>query len=82
MMPSNASTMSARNSTASGFSILAISGTPVRPESFMIFRASWASSGLRTKDIAIMSAPVASAQRRSDSSFSVSAGVLTLTPAG
>ncbi len=46
----------------------------------MIFRASWASSGLRTKDIAIMSAPVASAQRRSASSFSVRAGVLTLTP--
>ncbi len=80
MMPSNASTMSGRNSTASGFSILAMSGTPVRPQSFMIFRASWASSGLRTKDIATMSTPVASAQRRSASSFSVSAGALTLTP--
>ena len=46
----------------------------------MILRASPASSGERTKDIATMSAPVARAQRRSASSFSVSAGALTLTP--
>ena len=46
----------------------------------MIVRAADASSGLRTKDIAIMSRPVASAQRRSISSLLVSAGALIATP--
>jgi hypothetical protein len=80
MIPSKASTISGSTRTASGFSILAISGTPERPASFMIFRATMASSGLRTKDIATMSTPVASAQRRSSWSLAVSAGALTATP--
>ena len=58
-----------------GFSILAISGT-CRPTWLMILRARAASSGERTNESATTSTPKPSAQRRSASSLSVSAGAL------
>ena len=79
MIPSNAATISGSAATASGFSIFAMSGSRV-PHSVMMSRTASASAGLRTKDSAIMSTPTLSAQRRSASSFGVSAGALTATP--
>jgi len=79
MIPSNAATISGSASTASGFSIFAMSGS-CAPHSFMIARAASASVGRRTKDSAIMSAPRPIAQRRSAWSFWVSGGALTATP--
>src|SRR5690606_15303857 len=79
MMPSNASTISTRFSTACGFSILAMTGTR-RPSSSMIAWTSSMSAALRTKDSAMRSAPRRTAQRRSSLSLSDSAGTLTATP--
>ncbi len=79
MMPSNTLTMSSRFSTACGFSILATIGMR-RPSSSMISWARSMSVAKRTNDMAMMSAPVWMAQRRSFSSFSVRAGSDTATP--
>ncbi len=79
MTPSNASTISARFSTACGFSIFATTGT-VRPSSSMIRLTSSKSFADRTNDSAMMSAPSLRAQRRSSWSFSDSAGTETATP--
>ena len=79
MMPSKALTISSRFSRACGFSILATTGMR-RPSSSMISWARSMSEAKRTKDMAMMSAPVWMAQRRSSSSFSVSAGRDTATP--
>ena len=76
MMPSNLSMMSWRLSTACGFSILAMTGS-FSPSSSMISCTRRMSSPERTKDSAMMSTPVRRAQRRSFSSFSVSAGTET-----
>ena len=57
MMPSNASMISSRLSTACGFSILAMTGT-WRPSSAMITCTRWTSLALRTNDRAMRSAPM------------------------
>ena len=77
--PEEARAFFASVSMAWGFSIFAISGSRT-PTSSMIRRAGTASSGPWTKDSAIMSACRPSAQRRSASSFSDSAGTFTATP--
>ena len=79
MMASKASMISWSCSTACGFSILAITGTR-RPSSSMISWTRLMSEASRTKDRATMSTPRRMAQRRSSSSFSLSAGTLTATP--
>ena len=56
MMPSNASMISSRLSTACGFSILAMTGM-WRPSSAMITWTRWTSLALRTNDSAMRSAP-------------------------
>ena len=79
MMPSNASTISARLSTACGFSTFASTGR-CTPSASMMARTSLTSSAERTKDRATRSACRRSAQRRSSLSFSDMAGTLTATP--
>lgn len=79
MTPSKVLTISSRFSRACGFSILAMIGMR-RPSSSMISWARSMSVAKRTKDMAMMSAPVRMAQRRSASSFSVRAGRETATP--
>ena len=79
IMPSNLSMMSCRFSTAWGFSIFAITGTRM-PSSSMILWTGSTSAPVRTKESAIMSAPIFSAKRRSSASFSVSAGRETAAP--
>ena len=79
MMPSKLSTMSSRRSTASGFSILAITGRRMPTES-MTWCTSFTSSADRTNDSATKSTPIRSANSRSSASFSDIAGTLTDTP--
>ena len=79
MMPSNASMIASRLSTACGFSILAMTGT-LRPSSAMISCTRVMSVASRTNERAMRSAPRRRPQRRSASSFSDSAGTLTATP--
>ena len=79
MNASNASMISSRFSTACGFSSLAITGIR-RPSSSITWCTGSMSAALRTKDSAIMSTPLRSAQRRSSVSFSLIAGTLTATP--
>jgi hypothetical protein len=79
MMPSKASTISRRLSTACGFSSLAMRGTQT-PSSAMIARTSAASAAERTKLRATQSMPARSPQRRSAMSFSLIAGTETATP--
>ena len=79
MMPSKALTISSRFSRACGFSIFATTGMR-RPSSSIISWARSMSVAKRTKDMAMMSAPVRIAQRKSASSFSVRAGRDTATP--
>ena len=62
-----------------GFSILAMTGS-ISPSSSMISRTRSTSEAARTNDSAMKSTEVRSAQRRSSSSFSDSAGTLTATP--
>ena len=73
MNASNALTISSRLSIACGFSILAMIGS-ITPSSRMIARTSSTSAAERTKDSAMKSTDVRSAQRRSSLSFSDSAG--------
>ncbi|CAB4616297.1 unannotated protein [freshwater metagenome] len=77
--PSKASMISSRFSTAWGFSTFAIVGMWI-PSSRIISCTRTMSEAFRTKESAIMSAPSFSAQRRSASSFSESAGTFTATP--
>jgi hypothetical protein len=79
MTPSNASTISASRSTASGRSSFAISGSRC-PASVMISRACLASSGERTNDSATQSTGSDNANRRSSMSLSDSAGTDNATP--
>ena len=79
MNASKASTIAYRLSMACGFSSFAITGTWRSSES-MTARTPSTSLALRTKDRATMSTPWRRAQRRSRSSFSLSAGTLTGTP--
>ncbi len=79
MKASNASMMASRFSIACGFSSLAITGSRF-PSSSMIWCTSSMSEALRTKDSAIISTPLRSAQRRSEVSLSLIAGTLTATP--
>ena len=79
MMPSKASTIPSRASTAWGFSILAITGIRV-PISSIISWTSLMSSAERTKDRAMKSASCSMPQRRSSLSFSDRAGTETATP--
>ena len=69
IMPSKASTISSSRSTASGFSILAITGRRM-PTSSITRCTSLTSSGLRTNDSATKSTPSRSANSRSSSSLS------------
>ena len=78
-MPSNASTISTKFSTACGFSIFAITGTRI-PSSSIILWTSLISSALLTNESAMKSAPARKPQRRSSISFSESAGTETATP--
>ena len=70
--------MSSRFSTASGFSILAITGISLfnLASSILIFMMSLL---VRTKERAIQSTPIPTQNRRSSRSFSVSEGAETLT---
>ncbi len=77
--PSKARTTSSMLSTACGFSTLAITGTR-RPTRSITRCTSRTSSAFRTKDSATMSAPSRSANSRSSTSFSDSAGTFTATP--
>ena len=78
-MPSKASMISFKLSTACGFSILAITGMR-RPSWSIILCTSFMSAALLTNESAIMSTPCFNAHRKSEMSFSESAGTLTATP--
>ena len=80
MIPSKARTMASRLSTASGFSSLAITGTRPRPVLSMILWTRSMSAGLRTKESATTSTRSDSANSRSETSFSESAGTVMFMP--
>lgn len=76
---SKAMTTSSMFLTACGFSTLAMTGT-LRPSSSITRWTSRTSLASRTKDSAIMSTPIRSANRRSSMSLSDSAGTFTAAP--
>ena len=79
MTPSKASTISSSASTASGFSILAITGRRM-PTCVHHLVHQLDVLGVRTNDSAMKSTPSRSANSRSSASFSDIAGTLTSTP--
>ena len=79
MIPSKARTIASRLSTASGFSIFAITGTRAPLESIILWTGSM-SAGLRTNESATMSTRRSRANSRSPTSFSVIAGTETFMP--
>ena len=76
---SKAATTPSMFSTACGFSTLAMTGTR-RPSSSITRCTSSTSLASRTKDRATRSQPMRRANRRSSTSFSLSAGTLTAAP--
>ena len=79
MIASKARIIESKFLTACGFSIFAITGVRIPSSSIMRCTAS-ISLASRTNESAIMSTPWRSAQRKSSTSFSESAGTLTATP--